>query len=71
MRIFPNNDEKELLQSSLNQYRWYYNAAINIVNTHYGKEITSNSKYSPIHLRELINHYEYSETLENDKYKRI
>src|SRR3989344_1018056 len=67
IRLFPNKEEKEKLQSSLSQYRWYYNAAINIVNTHYGKDLMKPSKYSSISLRELINHYEYSETIVEDK----
>jgi putative transposase len=70
MRLFPNEEEIVKIQDSLTQYRWYYNASINIINTHYGSELTKNSKYSSISIRDLINKYEYSESIEDDKITR-
>ena len=67
MRLFPTKQEQSKLQIMFDQYRWYYNASVNIINAHYGSEITNNNKYNSNSVRDLINKYEYSETKKDNK----
>jgi len=61
-RIFPTPEEIKLLQVGFDQYRWYYNATLNIAYKHYGFEkILNRKKYSDIELRDLVRKYKYVE----------
>lgn len=47
MRLFPSEEEKNILQPMFDQFRWYYNATLSIFYKHYGYEnILNKSKYS-------------------------
>lgn len=60
LRIFPTNDEQDKLKLILQQFRWYYNFTVNVVNDYYKK--LDNPKYSSIEIRDLVRKYEYLET---------
>lgn len=67
MRLFPTIKEKKELQLMLNQFRWYYNATINITNLHYKDKLTDKKSYNFNNIRDLIRKYKYVERKEGDK----
>ena len=62
MRIFPTQTEKETLQLMFEQYRWYYNAILQVTNwNHLHDECYDKRKYSHISLRNLLRKHQYHE----------
>jgi len=70
IRLFPTNKEKDELQLMLEQYRWYYNATVNIMNEKYTeKQLLNKKSWSNIQIRDLIRKYYYREVnwIEDEK----
>lgn len=67
IKIFPTIQEKEKLNLIFQQYRWYYNATLSIVNKEYGESLTEREKYSYSHIRDLVRKYRYEEERTDDK----
>ncbi len=70
IRIFPTKDEKDKLSGYFDQFRWYYNAILNIVNKTYMKDgkLTVN-KLSYYNMRNLLMKYDYIEDDDNKDFK--
>jgi IS605 OrfB family transposase len=69
IRLFPTKKEKGQLKVMFEQFRWYYNATVNIVYNHYGyKEIDKVKKYSNFEIDKIIRNYEYIEELHGSLY---
>ena len=63
-RLFPTEEQAELLQLAFDQFRWYYNATNSIVYKYYGYEnIYKKKKYSKYTIRDLVRKYRYEETV--------
>ena len=61
-RIFPNEEEKVKIHKMLNQYRWYYNAILQIFydsNMEDPNKILEKNKYSMYDMRDLLNKHSY------------
>ena len=65
MRILPTNAQKAELKIMYEQYRWYYNAVLNIVYNHYGRNNFPRA-FSYQTIRDLVKKYEYVEEIEGD-----
>ena len=66
MRLFPTKEEQKDLKLMMEQFRWYYNSALNIVYNHYGyKDIGKNKLFSS-KTRDLIRKYEYVEEIHDN-----
>lgn len=68
IRIFPNEEEKERLSGYFDQFRWYYNAILSIVNKRFmvdGKLTVD--KLSFYSMRDLLRKYSYVEDEEEGK----
>lgn len=64
IRLFPTEQEKAKIHLLLDQYRWYYNSTLTIVNRHYGiKKIPELFKLNNNVVRDLIRKYRYTEEL--------
>lgn len=62
IRIFPNQHARETLQLMFDQYRWYYNATVQITEwNHLKGENYDRKKYSFEYLRKLMRNHEYIE----------
>ena len=63
MRIFPNQPAKETLRLMFDQYRWYYNAILQITEwNHMDNDGNYDKrKYSFYYLRDLLRKHEYQE----------
>jgi IS605 OrfB family transposase len=62
IRLFPTKEEKDQIHLILDQYRWYYNAALNILNLNYSEDKLKNMKsLSSYTLRDLMREYNYRE----------
>ena len=72
LRLFPTKQEQEELQLRLSQFRWYYNATVNIINNKYSEEeLLKQKEWSNTKIRDLIRKYEYVEyTDENSQIKK-
>ena len=67
MRLFPSEEEKDLLKTMFEQFRWYYNATISIFYKHYGwNKILDKEKYSNYTIRDIVRKYEYKEDIVDD-----
>ena len=67
IRLFPTKDQVQELDTCLEQFRWYYNATIAIMNKENTPEQLLNKKeWSNITIRDKIRHYEYVEQLTPD-----
>jgi putative transposase len=67
-RLFPTEEEKIKLQLQCDQYRWYYNATLNIVNQHFNIDTKiPTKKFSNLTVRQLFRQHEYKEEIINDK----
>ena len=67
MRLFPTEEEKTQLQLMMEQFRWYYNAILNIVYNHYGHDkILEKRKYSNYTVRDIMRKYDYVEETKNN-----
>jgi len=63
IRLFPNEKEKEQLQLSFDQFKWYYNSVNTVFHLHYGKDkILDKNKYSNYTVRDIFRKYKYTET---------
>jgi len=62
LRIFPNQNQKETLQLMFSQFRWYYNAILEVTNDYFD-DILQKKKYSLYSLRDLLRKHEYTETI--------
>ena len=60
LRLFPSNEEKEKLQTQFQQFRWYYNAVLDVVETHF-ENILDKNKYSSRTVRDIFRKYSYEE----------
>jgi len=71
IRMFPTQKEQEQLKMMMLQFRWYYNAILDVVYQEYGKDnITNNKKYSNFKVRDIFKKYKYFERqLENVIFK--
>lgn len=66
-RLFPTKEEEKRLQLQFQQFRWYYNSAVNIVYNHYGYDnILKKDDYSNYTIRDLLRQYDYVETQYNN-----
>ena len=63
IRIFPDKDEESKLKLMFEQYRWYYNAMVNIFYLH---DIKKQKKYSMYAMRDLLSKYSYKEEQEGN-----
>ena len=64
MRLFPSEQEKNLLKPMFEQFRWYYNSTVSIFYKHYGwDKILDKNKYSNYSIRDIIRKYEYKEDI--------
>ena len=72
MRLFPTKQEQEELQLQLSQFRWYYNATVNIINNKYSEEeLLKQKEWSNTKIRDLVRKYEYIEYIdENSQVKK-
>ena len=61
MRLFPTTEEKKELKLMMEQFRWYYNAALNIVYNHYGHKEIKDNKFFFSKTRDLIRKYQFVE----------
>jgi IS605 OrfB family transposase len=62
-RLFPTEKEKEEIHLMQDQFRYYYNAILTILEHKYDKkEILSKKKFSNIDLRNLLGSYTYKKT---------
>ena len=61
MRLFPTQEQKTQLKLMMDQFKWYYNAALEITTDHYGY---NNLKEKHIYfstIRDLVRQYSYVE----------
>ena len=63
IRIFPDETEKSKLNLMFEQFRWYYNAMVNIFYLHY---IEKQQKYSMYSMRDLLMNHRYKEETEGN-----
>ena len=62
IRIFPNQQKRETFQLMFDQYRWYYNAILQITHDyHFQNGNYDKKKYSLYSLRDLLRKHEYHE----------
>jgi len=62
MRIFPNQQNVETLRLMFDQYRWYYNAILQVTHwNHFNNGNYDKRKYSLYSLRDLLRKHEYTE----------
>ncbi len=63
IRIFPDETEKSKLNLMFEQFRWYYNAMVNIFYLH---DIEKQQKYSMYSMRDLLMNHRYKEETEGN-----
>jgi putative transposase len=64
MRLFPSEEEKNLLKPMFEQFRWYYNSTVSIFYKHYGwDKILDKKEYFKYTIRDIIRKYEYREDI--------
>ena len=68
IRIFPTKTEQEQLKVLFEQFRWYYNATVSIVGSHYsGEDVEKPKKYRFETIRALMRNYEYAKDTVGDR----
>ena len=67
IRLFPDEEQKILLQTQLDQYKWYYNHALNVLKAHYGSSLIEEKKITNITLRKIVKQYTHIEKKDGDK----
>ena len=67
IRLFPTKQEQKDLKLMIEQFRWYYNATLNIVYNHYGYKEIGKEKLFYSKIRDLIRKYKYVE----EKYENL
>ena len=64
LRIFPNQCQRETFRLMFKQYRWYYNATLNIAHDNHCKDNKwDKRKYSKHFFRDLVRKHEYVEEI--------
>lgn len=67
IRLFPTKEQKQLMNETMNQYRWYYNACLTILYLEFlrrEKRLDNEFKLSEITVRdEIIGKYRYTEEM--------
>jgi IS605 OrfB family transposase len=59
--IFPTENEKKKLLHEIAQFKWYYNACIDILNMEENEDLIQRNSVSKISLRERLKDYKYKE----------
>jgi len=68
MRLFPTKEEKEKIKHSLEEYRWYYNATVAIMNKKYSlEELVKEEQWSNTFIRDkIMRKYKYVESKDSN-----
>lgn len=59
--LYPTENEKKMLLHEIAQYKWYYNACIDIFNMKENEDLVRENSMSKIHLRDRLRCYHYKE----------
>jgi putative transposase len=64
-RLFPNDEQKKYIDDSIVQFRWYYNAVVNVVNMKYKtlESLVEKKELKYNHVRDEMMKYSYSEDI--------